>query len=371
MSTISQNPTGQRRDPQSKSGQSSKYHQKPRPTHFLCFPLTTDDSVRQLSQSLAYFRSVTVPQSSADEQATPEPDLAALRDDTDDRKLRLLPEAAHRAPGTFHLTLGVMNLLKQEDMSKALALLQETEYRELLESALSTTDSITETPTVQGAGKQSEGTALTGTGEVHAKAVSKGLQESPPQQQLASLSREVSPPTLSSSSASRPKSSHLKTSLYGLDVFPKRSAARVFYAQAADPSSRLLKFANTIRQRFQEAGLINETRPLVLHATVANLIYVKGKGSGAKGQSGRGSRSARKSPTVDATEILAFFQSQDEPPISRELESSDFGFDTSQRPYLWATDIPVNRIRICKMGADKSETPGWGMEYPPIAEVTF
>src|ERR1700761_2009643 len=45
---------------------------KPPPTHFLCFPLVTDESVRQLTDSLAYFRSVTTRLPESDRNATPE-----------------------------------------------------------------------------------------------------------------------------------------------------------------------------------------------------------------------------------------------------------------------------------------------------------
>ena len=39
--------------------------------------------------------------------------------------------------------------------------------------------------------------------------------------------------------------------------------------------------------------------------------------------------------------------------------------------YIWASDIPVDRIRICKMGAAKSDIEGWGLEYKAVAEKVF
>jgi hypothetical protein len=44
---------------------------------------------------------------------------------------------------------------------------------------------------------------------------------------------------------------------------------------------------------------------------------------------------------------------------------------THSIPYVWATDIPVTSVRICKMGAQVSDTPGWGLEYRAVAEKVF
>jgi hypothetical protein len=52
----------------------------------------------------------------------------------------------------------------------------------------------------------------------------------------------------------------------------------------------------------------------------------------------------------------------------RSEEEAD---STSSRGFVWARDIKVDRIRLCKMGAEKSDLPGWGLEYPPIAEKIF
>ncbi len=160
-------------------------------------------------------------------------------------------------------------------------------------------------------------------------------------------------------------------------------------------------FAQLVRRRFREAGLITETRPLVLHATVANLIYVKGKGR-TGGRGGRG-RAKGDDGTVDAREILRFFNGEGnteggqkiapppKPDSTIALGSTEFDAikETERRetpdsktkspltiaahpvPYIWAKDIPITSVRICKMGAERSDKPGWGLEYRPIAEKVF
>lgn len=137
-----------------------------------------------------------------------------------------------------------------------------------------------------------------------------------------------------------------------------------------------------------EAGLITETRPLVLHATVANLIYVKGKGKGksrgaarrlggldggteAKGEddgagggtSPTGGRNKSDGGNVDAREILKIFNPNGNGESVRSMPMDS--------QFIWASDIPLDRIRICKMGAEKCDTPDWGLEYRPIAEKVF
>ncbi|EXJ77912.1 hypothetical protein A1O3_09071 [Capronia epimyces CBS 606.96] len=434
-----------------------------RPTHFLCFPLATDDSVPQLADSLAYFRSVTTPLEHASlgtrgqegtSTSTSAPDLhgshpsstttstspityQGIRDET----LRLLPSAAHRPPGTFHLTLGTMDLSEREDMDLAIRLLEQIDYVDLLRAA--------EAGELKGAiGAQSIGGPEHGHGEVEADSrISQGESKpmtvegpltSPPQ----SLTRKITPPPPTRADA-RPKGppasdlsglhsrvpppssptrhspTPLRITLSGLGTFPQPSSSRVFYAHPHDATSRLLAFGDAIRRIFQEAGLITETRALVLHATVANMIYVKDRPRSFEGQ-GRGR--GRQAGTVDARDILRYFnegpavRSQHsrqtaQAPVSSSsnsgsksnsistAEPSDSAAttDISSKPgshrlsashqtissigskstpetdkqFIWARDIEIDRIRICKMGADRCDIEGWEMEYKHIAENVF
>ncbi|ETI26464.1 hypothetical protein G647_03241 [Cladophialophora carrionii CBS 160.54] len=446
------------------------------PTHFLCFPLVTDESVRQLTESLAYFRSVTTPLPEQDPDATPEREDQDQQESTtkdgERQKLRLLPESAHRPPGTYHLTLGTMNLSKQEDMDKAVALLQQIDYLALLKDAGS----------VDGIVRQARGRARANNAETQVETKSMleerhdgGEGDGPPRRQsgeatilsnpgssesantlshpesseesqdnllasteptkggppsssssssqlhaLKSLTRPISPPPLTTSSTSittspSPAVPPLSISLHSLGVFPKPTGARVFFAHPHDPSHRLQTFGQSIRRRFRDAGLITETRPLVLHATVANLIYARGKDrrggrGGGKGKSSANARPRARDGTVDATEVLRFFNGDDnrgrsarqgeymgalsesmaldmsaqktiQKPQRPEADShatlhvqSDHERDhhhNHSSPYVWARDIPITCVRICKMGAESSVLPGWGLEYRAVAERVF
>ena len=368
-----------------------------RPTHFVCLPLVTEGSIPQLIKSLAYFRSVTTsiedgaaPQQGACSRLTTEStagnssnDFATQEgvekanlaqsespdDRTSDKNLRIIPPAAHRPPGTFHLTLGVMDLSKMEDVEMALQLLQDIDYVELLKEAekqpvggkrnAKDDSRTTEEGDEADAGRTENISTLT---EKFKTAAAESVLKTP----LESLTRAISPPPASTSqsasqtpSNAKPhttssvpvsRSNPLTVSLHSLGTFPRPSSSRVFFAHPHDPTNRLQRFAELVQQRFKEASLIAETRPLVLHATVANMIYAKSKGRGGRGYRGKGRR--ENDGSIDAREVLDIFN-------EREVE------------FVWAEEIPIDRVRICKMGAEKSDIEGWGLEYKPVAEKVF
>ncbi|KAG9796365.1 Six-hairpin glycosidase, partial [Aureobasidium melanogenum] len=448
-----------------------------RPTHFLCLPLVTDESVAQLSESLEFFKSVTTTttpdttRSSATLTAAsedgpephPSPTVAsntnsgAVRDET----LRLIPPAAHRPPGTFHLTLGVMDLSQEEDMTLALKLLEQIDYVDLLRAAgageltaeppprgpkqpqhhdsrpQTRSESETERGSRRG-DKEEERTAeveaqkpdtstvtvvasatTTTTSSTkdqdhaHSGAESDSLTPStsgPTSASLpTSLTREVTPPptlsrssrasagtvnTTSTSSLSVPTTtptptpsissssipiqtpSPLTITLHGLGTFPRPSTSRVFYANPLDTTGRLLPFGNAVRRIFQEAGLITETRPLVLHATVANLIYVRGGSKKPRGgRNNKNNKSAKNkddgTPTCTTSSRSSSSSSSSAKARSKAVKDEDslrwispsatHGLGSK---FIWARDVNIDRIRICKMGAEPSDIPGWGLETP-------
>ncbi|KIX01335.1 uncharacterized protein Z518_09060 [Rhinocladiella mackenziei CBS 650.93] len=413
--------------------------QNKRPTHFVCLPLVTDESIPQLSQSLAYFRSITTPlnddavDTESDSQ-TPQPpaisdsgeaarvqekpaapgDDEARRSDSTKaesfRNLRLVPPAAHRPPGTFHLTLGVMDLSDAEDFNKAIRLLQEIDYEELLreagrgprerrdESGRRNNGQKAETKVAKNVREERGDESESERSETETKGTLKDIAEAVLSRPLKSLTRAISPPDGSrngdaqsgSENQKRPSEPRepLSLTLHGLGTFPRPSSSRVFYASPYEPTSRLQDFAVAIHKRFRDAGLIRDARqPLVLHATVANLIYVKGRG-GVKGTryGGKGKVHEEKlEGHVDAREILRFFnQGYATSPIpvldpvdENESRQEDIELAAEMKTpirkdaFIWARNIPVDRIRICKMGAEICDIEGWGLEYPAVAEKVF
>ncbi|KIW20888.1 hypothetical protein PV08_01467 [Exophiala spinifera] len=415
-----------------------------RPTHFVCLPLVTESSVPQLSESLAYFRSVTGTPAPVDRGGAQKPagtgdpkspSLPESQSGRGDDRLRLIPPAAHRPPGTLHLTLGAMDLSAPEDLQRAVQVLESIDYLDLLAEAgmsfehshdagTSTTQVSTDIKRADGSkgsigagdngsGQDENVDEGSGQGRIHAgsETISKPLK---------SLAREISPPPITSRTLANDGIAAAQTStapttatvgaetqrqrqqqqqqpllptspsptrsltvtLHGLGTFPRPSSSRVFFAHAHDHTGRLLPFGNAVRRRFQDARLVTETRPLVLHATVANLIYVKAR---PKERGGRG-RGRGEAMTVDARDILRFFNDgkavEDRSAASAFFaEGSPDGDQDNLLPassppelassYIWARDILVDRIRICKMGAEVSEVEGWGMEYKAVAEKVF
>lgn len=74
-----------------------------------------------------------------------------------------------------------------------------------------------------------------------------------------------------------------------------------------------------------EGLMTEEGRPLLLHATIVNTIYVKGRGSKEKGRGGR-----RERLMVDARDVI-----------------SRYG------DHVWLENMPVTKVSLCRMGAKK------------------
>ncbi|KAI5928020.1 kinase A anchor protein [Camillea tinctor] len=189
-----------------------------------------------------------------------------------------IPEQAVRPVGTIHLTLGVMSFPKNEGLEQAVNLLKTLVPRQIL--------AVINMP-------------------------SAGVTSSLEQQGI-----EMKEP-------SKPVSPLLSVTIKGLDSMQSASKSSVLYASPVDSEGTLMKFCEKLRSTFQEAGFIaEENRPLLLHATVVNTIYVKGGAArGAKGK-------RHDKLTLDARGILERY--------------GDF---------VWMQDIPIEKIAICKMGA--------------------
>lgn len=98
----------------------------PSPTHFLCLPLVNPTSVTQLEASLAAFKAANplIPaQSGPSEQG--EKELPSSN----------IPDGSVRPLGTLHLTLGVMNLNSEERLEEALAFFRSLDLAELMREA--------------------------------------------------------------------------------------------------------------------------------------------------------------------------------------------------------------------------------------------
>ncbi|KAJ5467021.1 hypothetical protein N7475_004773 [Penicillium sp. IBT 31633x] len=382
----------------------SRREKRPPLTHFLCLPLVNTTSIHQLESSLAVFKNAHLEPSSTAQ--------SAFNNQADTTSRLALPSKAFRPLGTLHLTLGVMSLPGKERLSEALSFFYSLDLAGLMREA-------------------EELSACTQQENAHAQSLP------------------------------------LTVSLESLHALPRPKAATVLHAAPVDPTGRLLPFCIKLREKFIEAGFIQnefdtkptseqtptnpltqdctqasqstslpgkvslasqeaqlpseslglvehprpstvpeapkrKPRPLLLHATLVNTIYVPGrqniqnkhahdkhKGKHAK------NKHASKRITFDARSLVSQYRHYyadikrtilHPPPdgSSAEIETDHHHTSTSnsdksisnetahrpnpsedhtlsaaalpQRsgfPFIWAKEIPLDTVCICEMGAKK------------------
>ncbi|PTB50063.1 hypothetical protein M431DRAFT_96088 [Trichoderma harzianum CBS 226.95] len=138
------------------------------------------------------------------------------------------------------------------------------------------------------------------------------------------------------------KTNGLSLTIRGLHSIQPAERAAVLYAPPSDPEGILYNFCKQLQKPFQDSGLmIDENRPLLLHATIFNTVYVKNN------LGPRGSRNRRERLTIDARDLLNRYDD-----------------------YLWAENMPITRVALCRMGA--KPIPGTDdAAYEVEAEVEF
>jgi activating signal cointegrator complex subunit 1 len=189
-----------------------------------------------------------------------------------------IPEAAIRPLGTLHLTLGVMSLGTPEKVGKALDVLRSLDLKTLLNGA--------------------------GVGTDRGESVDNG------------------------------RDGGLRVTLQGLETMHHPFSTSILFAPPI-PSPTLTSFCTSLKQAFLDAELmVPDTRPLLLHATILNTIYVPGV---RKVNGGHGKSKARL--TINAEDILEDYEK-----------------------YVWMEGVKIEKVAICKMGAQKVEGE-LGQEY--------
>jgi activating signal cointegrator complex subunit 1 len=237
----------------------------PRLTHFLCLPLVTSTSRPQLQSSLATFRDAVTKSSTRE-----------LPDG--------IPGKAIRPLGTLHLTLGVMSLLTPERVDHALKVLNGINMSDIL--------------SVPEAGNTIDSSKSSGMSVVN-----------------------------SSVEKSHAVKESLRITLRGLESMHDSRKTSILYSSPVDLDQRLYNFSQKLRDIFTAADLlVVDSRPLLLHATIVNTVYVpgvRGKGSG-HGKS-------RAKLTLDATELLEDYED-----------------------FLWMEGVALEKVAICRMGAKEN-----------------
>ncbi|KOS18797.1 Uncharacterized protein ESCO_001018 [Escovopsis weberi] len=192
-----------------------------------------------------------------------------------------LPEDAVRPLGTLHLTLGVM-ALKGDSVDRAVELLRGLRLGDMLREARAACSA----PRPLGDGE--DGVVLPVSG-----------------------------------CRGGPGPSKLAVSIRGLRSMQPAAKAAVLYAAPKDAEGILYDFCHRLRKPFRDSGLmVDEGRPLLLHATLFNTIYARSKGRS------RG----KERLTVDARQVLSRYED-----------------------FVWAEDLPLTHVAICRMGAKRIE----------------
>lgn len=288
---------------------SSTAHQKPRApqlTHFLCIPL-----MRHATPSASNPTTNTNTNTRQETEQLLSANLATFKQDvTRPAKLGgfdLHPDAV-RPPGTLHLTLGMMSFPskgskgkgeeasdldggaegKKKSLAYAVEVLRALKPREIMECTTTARRQASVTP---------------GAATVTATATRKDHHDDAP-------------------------SPRLSITLQGLHPMQKSlDKTTVLYAPPTDPDGTLQAFAEAIRGIFQDAGLlVVDDRPLLLHTTIVNTVYIKGRNNYSTKQGPRGKREMN---------------------VIKDVQ----GILDRYEEHLWVQDMPLDRIAICRMGA--------------------
>jgi activating signal cointegrator complex subunit 1 len=382
---------------------------KPPLTHFLCFPLVNETSQQQLGASFAKFQAEIPPRPRTE----------------NDHPLRpippLFPKDAIRPVGTLHLTLGVMSLSTTERLEAAVDLLQSLDLTSILQEAQERARKSSPKSSVMIPAKP-DGPSLKPADSSKLR-VDNHLQCSD-----AVLGNQYTP---------------ILISLESLHALPRPRSATVLYANPVDPSSRLYPFSEIIRDKFLEAGFLEgeykktdrnshehgdeasceesnhreaghtpntkklKPRPLLLHATVANTSYVRGRRRNDGPKSGihtfdarnilscyrdfylDGARTQPRS-IFDCAQVDASGNDEDSDDSSSKGGKAWKDGNSEPRatcmadnnhklpnPFIWAEGITLDKLCICEMGAkkiDENISPDrvhLGEEYKVVAERNF
>ncbi|PBP20082.1 hypothetical protein BUE80_DR008777 [Diplocarpon rosae] len=199
-----------------------------------------------------------------------------------------IPKEAIRPLGTLHLTLGVMSLLTPERLEGVLKVLRELNLTELLSSI-----------------------------------------------KPASTRPEVESPRRNSQDAAQDRAS-IHITLQGLRSMQETSKTSVLFAAPLDPDLRLYRFCQKLREVFGDF-LVQDARPLLLHATVVNTVYVPGKRS-------TGGRGRKEKLVLDARELV-----------------------TRYEEFVWMEGVKVEKVAISGMDSKVGESGE--EEYEVAGEV--
>ncbi|CDM35402.1 hypothetical protein DTO013E5_7901 [Penicillium roqueforti] len=359
---------------------------RPQLTHFLCLPLVNTKSLLQLESSLGAFITAHVDESGPASQSSP-------KGQRDTSRLSL-PRTAFRPLGTLHLTLGVMSLANKERLDQALAFFKSLDLADLMsevtraaahsqhKDALHQSSPLTvsleslhalpqgKSATVLHASPVDHtGRLLPFCVKLRDKFIEAGFIQSEPDRRSAGRHNPTNRSVQDSPQASGSATFSSDVSLRQLESQTSSGPADV--CESRNP------FINVITRKPKQ-------RPLLLHATLVNTIYVRGQQGQNKGA--KGNRPPKRL-TFDARNLISQYRNyypDDNPNIpqpartgssedksdpyrtksspipDRNIVSSEHKSHSATSPppsrgspFIWAKEIPLDTICICEMGARK------------------
>jgi activating signal cointegrator complex subunit 1 len=387
---------------------------RPPLTHFLCLPLVNSGSILQLESSLAAFKKAHL----SGPGSTPQ--TSNYQADT----FRLgLPSSAFRPLGTLHLTLGVMSLPTKERLDQALSFFQSLDLAGVMSeaeqvSAHAQQDSThnqsspftvsleslhalprgKEATVLHASPMDPTGRLLPFCVKLRDKFIDAGFIQIESNTKSKVKDRSSNTPTQEASQSSQPSGLPINESLHLSEKLIASEPPSL--AENTDPSTVAV-------------APKPKPRPLLLHATLVNTIYIRGR-QNYQNKTAKG-KDASKRITFDARNLLAQYRHyySDEtrtiphmPPVGCSahtesnpglLSSAETGENNNEPevekddsvsasssvppspgyPFIWAREIPLDTVCICEMGARKLD-PGvndrlglnerLGEQYTVVAE---
>lgn len=238
-----------------------------------------------------------------------------------------VPPKAIRPVGTIHLTLGVMNLSTEERIEAASAFLRSLDLASMLRGAAQAPRapvSPAEAMDVEQAAEVTTPTPSLGNNPA--------AQVHHPNEPVCNVPLEP-----------------LMVNLTGLQSMHNPSKTSILYTSPDDPTLRLWKFCEALRQEFISADfLLPDNRSLLLHATIVNTLYAKGGRNRSKNFGhGKNNRGVGK---INASMLLGEFGGHE-----------------------WAKDIRLEKVCICQMGAKKEivDDVVVNEEYTEVASINL
>ncbi|KAJ5129367.1 uncharacterized protein N7515_005406 [Penicillium bovifimosum] len=357
---------------------------KPPLTHFLCLPLVNTASILQLESSLTAFKNAHLLSPGPTPQTANHRGLG-------------LPSSAFRPLGTLHLTLGVMSLPTKERVDQALSFFQSLDLAGLMSEAEQASAPQQETTHNQPSpftisleslhalprGKEATvlhahpvdptGRLLPFCVKLRDKFINAGFIQIETNARSKAKDRSSNNiPTQDANQSSQSSDLPITGSLHLAERLIASEPPSL--AENTDPSTVAI-------------ARKPKPRPLLLHATLVNTIYVRGRhnypNKNAKGKDA-------KRITFDARNLLAQYrhyysdeerttphvppfgfsstesnprlqssaetgENKEEPEVEKDgsVSASPSVPPSPSYPFIWAREIPLDTVCICEMGAKK------------------